>query len=86
MQIIVKIETDSKEPFDIIKNDIEQELSCCWNQFDKVEIFAQPEIIRCRDCIYHEEVEPGMVWCHNMAGSWVPEDWFCADGERREDE
>lgn len=38
--IIVKIETDSETSFDLIKDDIEQELSCCWNwlNFDKVEI------------------------------------------------
>ena len=36
--ITVKIETDSEESFDLIKYDIEQELSCCWNLFDKVEI------------------------------------------------
>ena len=36
--IIVKIETDSEESLDLIKDDIEQELSCCWNWFDKVEI------------------------------------------------
>lgn len=36
--ITVKIETDSEESFDFIKDDIEQELSCCWNWFDKVEI------------------------------------------------
>jgi len=36
--ITVKIETDSEESFDLIKDDIEQELSCCWNWFDKVEI------------------------------------------------
>ena len=38
--IKVKIETDSKESFDLIKDDIEQELSCCcnWTWFDKVEI------------------------------------------------
>lgn len=39
--IIVKIETDSEEPFELIKDDIEQELSCCWNWFDKVEIFEE---------------------------------------------
>ena len=36
--ITVKIETDSEASFDLIKDDIEQELSCCWNWFDKVEI------------------------------------------------
>ena len=41
------------------------------------------QIVRCKDCVHHEDEEPGTVWCHNMVGSWVPEDWFCADGERR---
>ena len=45
--------------------------------------FSYKEIIRCRDCIHHEDDEPGTVWCNHMVGSWVPEDWFCADGERR---
>ena len=44
-------------------------------------------VVRCRDCVHHEDEEPGTVWCNHMVGSWVPEDWFCADGERRaEDE
>lgn len=36
--IIVKIETDSESSFDLIKDDIERELSCCWNWLDPVEI------------------------------------------------
>ncbi len=38
--ITVKIETDSETSFDLIKDDIEQELSCCWNwlSFNRVEI------------------------------------------------
>ena len=43
MNIIVKIKADSEEPFDVIQDDIEQELSCCWNWFDKVEIYEEPE-------------------------------------------
>ena len=30
-RILVEIETDSEEPFRLIKMDIEQELYCCWN-------------------------------------------------------
>lgn len=33
-KITIEIETDSEEPFDLIKEDIEQELSCCWNWFN----------------------------------------------------
>lgn len=36
--ITVKIETDSEASFDLIKDDIEEELSCCWNWLDIVEI------------------------------------------------
>lgn len=39
--IIVKIETDSEASFDLIKDDIEQELQCCWNWFNKVEIYEE---------------------------------------------
>ena len=36
--IVIEIEIDSEDPFKLIKNDIEQELNCCWHSFDKVEI------------------------------------------------
>ena len=54
--ITVKIETDSEESFDLIKDDIEQELSCCWNWFDKVEISEEgksgmDDLIRKEDAI-----------------------------------
>ena len=39
-------------------------------------------VIRCKDCKYHEDEEPGMVYCPNLVGGWVGENWFCADGER----
>lgn len=43
-------------------------------------------VVRCKDCKWHEDEELGMVWCPNEIGNWVKDDWFCADGERREDE
>jgi hypothetical protein len=41
---------------------------------------AQPEIIRCKDCGKRKVCRTSTVWA-------VPpgDDWFCADGERRED-
>lgn len=42
------------------------------------------EVVRCKDCKYHEDEEIGMVYCPNMIGGWVVENWFCADGERKE--
>lgn len=40
------------------------------------------EVVRCRECKHHEDEEPGMVYCPKIVGSWVSENWFCADGER----
>lgn len=41
-------------------------------------------VIRCKDCKYKEAEEIGMVYCSIPTGGWVSEDWFCADGERKE--
>lgn len=44
------------------------------------------ELVRCKDCRFHEREQPGMVWCPCVVGSWMAEDGFCSMGERREDE
>ena len=43
-------------------------------------------VVRCKDCKHHENEEIGMVYCPNAIGGWVGENWFCADGERKENE
>lgn len=48
------------------------------------------EVVRCKDCIYYDEniqyTEDGVRYCdcinHNR---WEKEDWFCGDGERKND-
>lgn len=42
------------------------------------------ELVRCKDCKYHDDEEPGAVYCPDRVGGWVSEDFFCADGRRRE--
>ena len=42
------------------------------------------EVVRCRECKYHEEEGIEMVYCHNMIGGWVENEWFCANGKRKE--
>lgn len=42
------------------------------------------EVVRCKDCKYHEDEEIGMVYCPNAIGGWVGENWFCADGKLKE--
>ena len=41
------------------------------------------DVVRCRECKYHEEEGIEMVYCPNMIG-WVENEWFCANGERKE--
>lgn len=44
------------------------------------------EVVRCKDCRWHEREQPGMVYCPNTVGNWVEDDWYCKGGERREDD
>lgn len=44
------------------------------------------ELVRCKDCRWHEREQPGMVYCPNTVGNWVEDDWYCKGGERRDDE
>lgn len=41
----------------------------------------QEEIVRCK----HSEVNDGYFFCNKIGIAMMPDDWFCADGERRED-
>ena len=40
-------------------------------------------VVRCKNCRFHEQEQPGMVYCPAIVGGWVDEDWFCKDGKRR---
>ena len=42
------------------------------------------ELVRCKDCKWHEHEEPNMVWCPYVVGSWIDENGFCSRGEKRE--
>ena len=48
-------------------------------------VFGEPtqEVVRCKDCRFHEQEQPGMVYCPATVGGWVEENWFCKGGERR---
>ena len=41
-------------------------------------------VVRCRECKYHEEEGIEMVYCPNMIGGWVENEWFCANGKRKD--
>ena len=42
-------------------------------------------IVPCIECKHHEDEEPGMVYCSNIVGGWVRNDFFCADGKRMDE-
>ena len=41
------------------------------------------EVVRCKDCRFHENEEIGMVYCPAVVGGWVEDNWFCKGGERK---
>lgn len=46
--------------------------------------FGYQELVRCKDCRWHKDVEPGMVYCPATVGGWVENDWFCKGGNRKD--
>ena len=42
-------------------------------------------VVRCRDCKYNHKDSRGCEKNHDF-DRWLPADFFCADGERRETE
>ena len=50
---------------------------------DKLRVAWEP-LVRCKDCRWHEQEQPGMVYCPAVVGGWVEEDWFCAGGVRKD--
>lgn len=38
-------------------------------------------LVRCKDCIYHEDEDLKTVYCPNIVGSWVDYDFYCRDGK-----
>ncbi len=43
----------------------------------------QQEVIRCKDCIHTKDDGCGAIYCKVWDRWEMPEDYFCADGERR---
>lgn len=66
--------------------------SGCWIRYKMFERVvdrlppAQPEIVRCKDCRYWEDVMNGKGYCKDMSGfgRWWKDNDFCSRAERRE--
>ena len=48
---------------------------------DSFDAHNAPELIRCKDCKKRKSWE---CWQYFLGRIKIPDDWFCADGERRE--
>lgn len=53
---------------------------------DFVEKYQYRKAVLCKDCMRHEDEEPGMVYCPNIVGGWVDEDFYCRDGEKKKND
>lgn len=42
------------------------------------------ELVRCKDCKYGEMEENGIYFCNSNGELWNYGDFFCSDGERKE--
>lgn len=53
---------------------------------DRVPSADVVEVVRCKDCVHHKNAPKTTdVWCERVDGL-LPENWFCADGDRGENE
>ena len=56
---------------------------------DAVELLKeQPEIVRCKDCMYNSISDSESLGQCLIQYGWFPArpDWFCADGKKRNDD
>lgn len=47
-------------------------------------------LVRCKDCQFSKEVDPGIYICNNdnieIIGSYVTPEWYCADGKENDND
>lgn len=51
--------------------------------------YRDAEIVRCKDCKHYREADPGHPncdWCNRMICGTIRKGFFCADGERKDEE
>lgn len=77
---------DRKTALDIIANyeiDKYGANKYLWDLIYEIQTADVVSVVRCKDCVHHKNAPKTTdVWCERLDGL-LPEDWFCADGERR---
>lgn len=59
-------------------------MDICWI-IDDAPTADVVEVVRCKDCRFHEDEQIGMVYCPAVVGGWVEDNWFCKGGERKDE-
>lgn len=78
----VGINVDKEKMLSALKQDAERYREAFSKGRDTGYVERDEEIVRCKDCKYHDnEKDVNFCDCGNR-----PDDWFCADGKRREDD
>lgn len=72
--------------------DIDDDKNVYWGMRGEYEMWSidpdvlneAKEIIFCKDCIYHSDIEEdGSIWCDRLTGTFkVKHDSFCSFGEK----
>lgn len=44
--------------------------------------YSEQELVRCKDCNHYDN---DMIYCNKFGIQNINNDWFCADGERKEE-
>lgn len=61
---------------------------CDWHSIYHIKYCAPTidavPVVRCAECRWHEDEQPGMVYCPATVGGWVENDWYCKGGERKD--
>ena len=78
-----------EQVFDIIKELPYKDFLSLLNTFGKERGADVVEVVRCKDCVWYDEKRPyssghALYECRNLE-RFLPPDFFCKDGERRED-
>ena len=55
-------------------------------EINKMTTVDAVQVVRCRDCKHTKDDGCGAIYCKIWDKWEMPEDFFCADGERRTDE
>lgn len=61
------------------------ELVATKDEIDDLPTADVAEVVRCKECLYHEIEQIGMVYCPAVVGGWVEDNWFCAGGEKMDE-